>query len=92
MDSTRTYVVRGELFFASDRELIASFDYPNDPPNVVIDLSAAHVWDASAVAALDTVTARYTARNITVRFTGFNPRSKKLHDALSGVGAGTGAH
>ena len=89
---TRTYVVRGELFFASDRELIASFDYANDPPNVIIDLSAAHVWDASAVAALDTVTARYTARNITVRFTGFNPRSKKLHDALSGVGAGTGAH
>jgi SulP family sulfate permease len=53
--TTSIYSVTGELFFASDQELIDAFDYACDPPNVIIDLSRAHVWDASAVAALDAV-------------------------------------
>lgn len=31
------------------------FDYSGDPEKVVIDLSAAHIWDASSVAALDAI-------------------------------------
>jgi SulP family sulfate permease len=33
------YVVRGELFFASDQEFIDSFEFALDPPNVIIDMS-----------------------------------------------------
>ena len=53
--TTSIYSVTGEIFFASDQELIDAFDYAGDPPNVIIDLSRAHIWDASAVAALDAI-------------------------------------
>ncbi|MFB6893142.1 SulP family inorganic anion transporter [Kitasatospora sp. NPDC056327] len=78
------YAVTGELFFASANELIGRFDYANDPAEIVVDLSAAHVWDASSVAALDTVTARYAQRGKTVRITGLNDPSAALHGRLSG--------
>ena len=53
------YSVKGELFFASDQELVDSFDYAGDPSRVLIDFSHAHVWDASAVAALDAIEQHY---------------------------------
>ena len=53
-------LVIGEVFFASDQELIDSFDFGGDPPRVIIDMSRAHVWDASAVAALDAIEMHYS--------------------------------
>ncbi|MEO6866480.1 MAG: SulP family inorganic anion transporter [Gaiellales bacterium] len=86
--TTRTYRVTGELFFASDRELIASFDYAGDPPNVVIDMSQSHVWDTSAVAALDAITTKYAAHDIDVKIIGMNRASEHLHGVHSGKFAG----
>ncbi len=34
----------------------------NDPAQVVVDLSEAHIWDASTVAALDAITTKYAHR------------------------------
>lgn len=82
------YAVTGELFFASANELLTRFDYAGDPEKVVIDLSAAHVWDASSVAALDAVTARYAQRGKSVEITGLNAPSAELHRTLSGAVAG----
>ncbi|MER7334612.1 MULTISPECIES: SulP family inorganic anion transporter [unclassified Micromonospora] len=81
---TRIYSVHGELFFASSNDLVYQFDYANDPDRVVIDLSAAHIWDASSVAALDAITTKYTARGKTVDIVGLNARSAAMHDALAG--------
>jgi SulP family sulfate permease len=53
--TTVFYSVTGELFFASDQELIDAFRFAEDASNVIVDLSRAHVWDASAVAALDAI-------------------------------------
>ena len=78
------YSVKGELFFASDQELVDSFDYPNDPERVLIDFSHAHVWDASAVAALDAIEQRYARHGCTVEITGLNDPSAELHGTLSG--------
>ncbi len=86
--TTAIYSVSGELFFASDQELVDWFDYPNDPGKVIIDLSRAHVWDASAVAALDAITERYAARGVEVEMTGLNHRSEALHRSLSGQTVG----
>lgn len=85
---TRVYAVSGELFFASDREFVGAFDYAGDPPRVVVDLSGAHVWDASAVAALDAIEAKYAAHDVRVEFTGLNERSARLRADLSGQLAG----
>lgn len=82
--SSCLYSVAGELFFASDQELIESFHYTEDPPNVVIDFSRAHLWDASAVAALDAIERHYRRHDVALEITGLNHRSAKLHDELSG--------
>lgn len=82
--TTVVYRVTGALFFASSNELVGRFDYAGDPERVVIDLSAAHVWDASSVAALDAITARYAQRGKTVKITGLNEPSARLHERLSG--------
>ncbi|WP_154663617.1 SulP family inorganic anion transporter [Saccharomonospora iraqiensis] len=88
--STRIYRVTGQLFFASSNDLVFQFDYANDPPTVVIDLSDAHIWDASSVAALDAVTTKYRQRGTEVTITGMNDDSEQRHNALAGTL--TGAH
>ncbi len=82
--TTVVYRVTGELFFASSNDLVGRFDYATDPDRVVIDLSDAHIWDASSVAALDTVETRYAQRGKTVEITGLNGPSAHLHGKLSG--------
>ncbi|MGW2326983.1 SulP family inorganic anion transporter [Streptomyces sp. NPDC001700] len=82
--TTVVYRVTGELFFASSNDLVGQFDYATDPKKVVIDLSAAHVWDASSVAALDAIEAKYAQRGKTVEITGLNDPSAHLHGKLSG--------
>ncbi|MET9887896.1 SulP family inorganic anion transporter [Streptomyces sp. NPDC006430] len=79
------YTVSGQLFFASSNELVGRFDYAGDPDEVVIDLSAAHVWDASSVAALDAIEHRYAQRGKTVEITGLSGPSARLHGTLSGT-------
>ncbi len=86
--TTSIYSVTGELFFASDQELIDAFDFAGDPPNVIIDLSRAHLWDASAVAALDAIETHYARHGVHVEITGLNRHSEALHTTLSGQLAG----
>ncbi|AWS41598.1 sodium-independent anion transporter [Streptosporangium sp. 'caverna'] len=78
------YSVTGELFFASSNDLVYQFNYATDPDKVIIDLTGAHIWDASSVAALDAVTTKYEARGKTVDIIGLNTHSAKMHDNLSG--------
>ncbi|MGI5427743.1 SulP family inorganic anion transporter [Streptomyces sp. CA-179760] len=82
--TTVVYRVTGELFFASSNDLVGQFDYATDPDKVVVDLSAAHVWDASSVAALDAVETKYAQRGKTVEIIGLNEPSAHLHGTLSG--------
>jgi sulfate permease, SulP family len=81
---TRVYKVRGELFFASSNDLIYQFDYVDDPRNVVIDMSDAHIWDASTVATLDAVTTKYASKGKNVEIVGLDRASELRHDRLSG--------
>ncbi len=81
------YSVHGEVFFASDQELIEAFRYAEDPPSVIIDFSRAHLWDASAIAAVDAIEGHYRRHEIEVSITGLNERSGALHQRLSGQAA-----
>jgi SulP family sulfate permease len=85
------YSVTGQLFFASDQELIDAFDYAADPGEVIVDLSRAKVWDASAVAALDAVTTHYAKHDATVRITGLDRQGEHLHATLSDQSSVAGA-
>jgi SulP family sulfate permease len=81
---TRIYHVTGELFFASTNELLHLFDYTEDIDRAVIDLSDAHIWDTSAVAALDAVLAKFAAHDIDATIMGLNVGSAELHGRMSG--------
>ncbi|MFI8568681.1 SulP family inorganic anion transporter [Rhodococcus sp. NPDC078407] len=81
---TRVYLVTGELFFASSNDLIYQFDYIDDPENVIIDLSGAHIWDASTVATLDAITTKYEAKGKHAEIIGLNAASAERHVRLTG--------
>jgi SulP family sulfate permease len=82
--TSKIYRVSGQLFFASSNDLVHRFDYAHDPADVVIDLSAAQVWDASTVAALDAIRTKYATRGSTVTVTGMDDHSQDRHDRLAG--------
>ncbi len=84
----RVYSVSGALFFASSNELYTQFDYAGDPDSVVIDLSDAHVWDASTVAALDAIEHKYATRGKSVEFIGLTGHSADRYQRHSGQLAG----
>ncbi|ROS72105.1 SulP family inorganic anion transporter [Cellulomonas sp. PhB143] len=84
-DGARVYAVTGELFFASSNDLVHQFDYAGDPDRVVIDLSAAHVWDASTVATLDAIETRYAAKGKHVTIRGLDEDSAARHGRLAGT-------
>ena len=75
---TRTYTVTGQLFFVTVTGFIAHFDFQEDVDHVVIDLSASHVWDGSAVAAIDKAVIRFRRRGVAVRVVGLNEASDSL--------------
>ena len=84
-EETVVYTVEGELFFASNEELTDAFHHPEDPASIVIDLSAAHVWDASAVGALEAIRQKYERQGKTALVIGLNEPSEHLHRSLTGT-------
>jgi len=88
-DATAVYAVDGELFFASSNDLYTQFDYAGDPERVVVDMSRSHLWDASTVAALDAIQAKYRRHGKEVRIIGLNEASAAMNARLAGrLGAG----
>ncbi|MEE2522338.1 SulP family inorganic anion transporter [Pseudarthrobacter sp. J75] len=87
---TATYVVDGELFFASSNDLYTQFEYAHDPEHVVIDMHASHLWDASTIAALDAITAKYRAHGKDVQIIGLNDASELMRERLGGKLGHTG--
>jgi SulP family sulfate permease len=87
VDETQRYKVTGELFFASSNDLVFQFNYATDPRKVVIDMSEAHIWDPSAVAALDSIETKYESKGKTATFVGMNDASLAIHSLHSGATA-----
>ena len=78
------YAVHGPLFFGSSNDLVERFSYAADPKQVAIDLTHSQIWDASTVAALDSIEAKYRDRGATVVFSGLDQRSSAFHERLTG--------
>lgn len=75
--------VKGPLFFASVQGFIESFDFNTENANIIIDFSNTHIWDDSAVGAIDKVVIKYYDTNNKVTIRGLNSSSKKLVDRLA---------
>ena len=75
---TRTYRVEGQVFFASAGAFADEIDLLEDVDRLVIDVSAAHFWDISAVAALDRVVMKARGRGLDVTLVGLNEASATM--------------
>jgi SulP family sulfate permease len=76
------YDVHGPLFFGSSNDLVERFAYGDDPKRVAIDLTHSQIWDASTVAALDSIETKYRDRGATVVFSGPDQRNSANRQGL----------
>ncbi|KQN90449.1 sulfate transporter [Sphingomonas sp. Leaf231] len=76
------YQVRGEIFFASVDRFTRAF-VAEAGRAVVIDVSTAHFWDISGVAALDKVVARLRRDGSVVEVIGYDRASADLVDRFA---------
>ncbi|MEM6972251.1 MAG: SulP family inorganic anion transporter [Pseudomonadota bacterium] len=79
---TRIYTVEGQVFFASADAFVAAFDFREVLERVEIDLTRAHIWDVSSVAALDTVVMKFRREGAEVVLIGLNKASETIVDKL----------
>ena len=91
------YRVTGELFFASVERFVRAFGGEETAGHVVIDVTAAHLWDISAVGALDRIVARLRRDGREVEVVGYNPASAAIVDKFAlhdktGVELGVAPH
>lgn len=77
---TRRYTVVGQVFFSSSEKFLESFDFKEAVDNVVIDLSRAHFWDITAVAALDKAVIKFRREGSDVEVIGLNQASATIVD------------
>ncbi|MGP1386599.1 MAG: STAS domain-containing protein [Thainema sp.] len=82
-ETARTYFVNGQIFFVSVENFINSFDCREKLEQVTIDLTHAHLWDQSAVDAVDKVVLRIRKRGVAVDLIGLNEASATLLDRLA---------
>lgn len=81
--SHRTYIIEGQLFFASSDDFMKAFDFKEAPEKVTIDLSRAHIWDISSVAALDMAVLKFRREGAEVEIIGLNEASETIVDKLA---------
>jgi SulP family sulfate permease len=76
----RTYKVVGQVFFSSSDKFTGAFDFKEALGKVTIDLSRAHFWDITAVAALDKVVIKFRREGTEVEVLGLNEASATIVD------------
>lgn len=76
----RTYTVTGQIFFASAEIFADKFDLRDTTDRVRIDLTEAHLWDVTAVGALDDVVTKMRRHGTVVELIGLNQASAILVD------------
>jgi len=81
--TARTYHVEGQIFFASADNFLAAFDFREVLERVTIDVSRAHIWDISSVAALDTIVLKFRRDGAEVEIIGLNKASETIVDRLA---------
>lgn len=81
--SHRTYRIYGQVFFASAEQFATAFDLSEAVDRVTIDFSQAHVWDISAVGALDAVVLKFRREGKHVELLGINTSNATIVENLA---------
>nr|MDH3162154.1 SulP family inorganic anion transporter [Bacillus licheniformis] len=77
------YIIKGQVFFASVQDFVNSFKTGEQTKKVILDFSEAHIWDDSAVAAIEKVVLKMKEQGIDVDLIGLNESSWKLVEKLA---------
>jgi SulP family sulfate permease len=81
--AVRTYLVGGQIFFATAEAFHSAFDFREEGLNgVVIDLAASHFWDISSIGALDRVVLKFRHHDIPVEVVGMNEATASMVERL----------
>jgi len=81
--NARTYRVEGQLFYASVEDFNDAFDFHEALDEVTIDVTDAHIWDISSVAAVDMVVLKFRREGTEVHLVGMNTASETIVDRLA---------
>jgi SulP family sulfate permease len=79
----RRYLVEGQIFFASVENFLSAFDFAEPLERVTIDVGNAHLWDISAVGALDQAVLKFRRRGASVEVKGANAASASMIDRFA---------
>ncbi|MBN2629889.1 MAG: SulP family inorganic anion transporter [Rhodobacteraceae bacterium] len=79
----RTYRIEGQLFYGSVEDFMNAFDFKEALDRVVIDVSAAHIWDISSVQALDMAVLKFRRDGAEVEIVGMNEATETIVDRLA---------
>ena len=79
----RTYHVDGQIFFASAESFTAAFDFTETLRKVTIDVADAHLWDITAVGALDKIVLKFRRQGVEVAVIGVNEASAHMLDRFA---------
>ena len=74
----KTYILHGQLFFASISRFKELFHPDKDPKDVVIDFRYSRVWDHSALEAIDALAERYIKRGTRLHLLHLSEDCRKL--------------
>lgn len=84
-DETKTYRIKGTLFFASSSQFARLFEPKEDPKGVVIDFADARVMDHSAIVAIDNLAEKYSQLGKTLHLRHLSPDCKELLTKARGM-------
>ena len=83
-------VFNGQLFFTSVTDFVAQINYNDSVEKVIIDVTHAHLWDDSAVGAIDKIEYNYEQKGVTVEIRGLNKESSQLMGKIGGLSKASG--
>lgn len=75
---TKTYIIKGPMFFGTMTHFIDLFDFHADPLDVSIDFEHTHLWDYASIIGINKVIAKYESFGKSVRLVGLNDESTHL--------------
>jgi len=79
----RTYRVEGQVFFASAGTFADTIDVLEPVKQIVVDVTAAHFWDISAIGALDRVVMKARRHDRKIEVIGLNAASATMVDRFA---------
>lgn len=82
-EDKQIYLVKGQLFFASTQSYEKAFDTTVQNQRIVIDFTNSHIWDDSAVGAIDKIRMKLEENHNEVSLLGLNESSQKMLNKLT---------